>query len=152
MPCFLRSMIPSNATPPTAIIGHAEGSGTTDTTASPKGTARPPMKLALITAPVWHRIRQSCCCQSSRRRALQSPCADRSLQRPGKPGSLLQVRTQIKILRVPRLHDAVAPRQNPGLIRFVALWPRSLPIRSGPLLVCVGLSRRHRLPLPPPAL
>jgi hypothetical protein len=34
-------MIPSNATPPTAIIDHPEGSGTTDTTASPNGTARP---------------------------------------------------------------------------------------------------------------
>jgi hypothetical protein len=35
-------MIPINATPPTAVIGHAEGSGTTDTTASPKGDGQAP--------------------------------------------------------------------------------------------------------------
>jgi len=129
MPCFLRSMIPSNATPPTAIIGHAEGSGTTDTTASPKGTARPPMKLALITAPVWHRIRQSCCCQSSRRRALQSllqsPCADRSLQRPGNPGRRSKSKhklkpfqhfdgpTQLHRVKIPAQFDSPAVERMP---------------------------------------
>ena len=44
-------MIPSNATPPTAIIDQVEGSGT-DVTASPSGLISPVIKLALITAPV----------------------------------------------------------------------------------------------------
>jgi len=48
---FFRSMIPSNATPATAIIDHVEGSGT-DATASPLGLVSPVMKLALIAAPV----------------------------------------------------------------------------------------------------
>jgi len=43
-------MIPSNATPPTPIIDHGEGSGT-DATASPPGPLSPEIKLALIVAP-----------------------------------------------------------------------------------------------------
>src|ERR1700758_4313800 len=49
--CLFRSMIPSNAAPPTAIIDHGEGSGT-GVTRSPVGALRPLMKLALIAAPV----------------------------------------------------------------------------------------------------
>ncbi len=49
--CFFRSIIPSNAMPPTAIIEHAEGSGT-DATRTPLGSFSPVMKLALIAAPV----------------------------------------------------------------------------------------------------
>src|SRR5208282_91435 len=86
------------------------------------------------------------------RRAPQNPYADRSLQRPGKLGSPVQVRTQIKILPAPRPRDAVAPRQNPGSVRFAAPGLKSLLIRSDPPVACVGLMRRHRLPLPPPAL
>ena len=47
-------MIPSNATPPTAIIDHVEGSGT-DATAIPLGRLpweSPVIKLALIADPV----------------------------------------------------------------------------------------------------
>src|SRR5271165_2239560 len=57
--CFLRCIIASNATPPTAIIDNVEGSGTDAPTFDTKrllpdnasGMA-PVMKLALITAPV----------------------------------------------------------------------------------------------------
>ena len=44
-------MIPSNATPPKAIIAHVEGSGT-EATASPSASSSPVMKLALIASPV----------------------------------------------------------------------------------------------------
>src|SRR5690349_15085841 len=49
--CLFRCIIPSNATPPIAIIDHAEGSGT-DATAMPVGLFSPVMKLALIAVPV----------------------------------------------------------------------------------------------------
>jgi hypothetical protein len=87
---------------------------------------------------------------SPARRAPQSPCADRSLQRPGKPESPVQVQTQIKILRAPRRPDAVAPRQSRGSVRFAALWPRSLPIRNRPPLACARLTPRRRLAPRPP--
>src|SRR5580704_3853453 len=52
--CFFRNIIPSNATPPIAIIDHVEGSGT-DATAIPLakiGVASGGTKLAAIRAPV----------------------------------------------------------------------------------------------------
>ena len=44
-------MIPSNATPPTAIIDHVEGSRT-GATRTPAGLFSPVIKLTLIAAPV----------------------------------------------------------------------------------------------------
>ena len=49
--CFFRSMIPSNATPPTEIIDQVEGSGT-DATANVSPPAVSVTKVALMTAPV----------------------------------------------------------------------------------------------------
>ncbi len=68
------------------------------------------------------------------------------------PGRRSKSEHRLKILPAPRPHDAVAPRQNPGSVRFAAPWLKSLLIRSNPPVVCLGLTRRHRLALPPPAL